>query len=169
MTSLLDKSTPVPVVKVFYPHNSTPKALNSSEKSLGESYLDSTGSGGRKVGRSTPRSLKQYTRLLLLNNLLLKEIAKPKLPIKDNFLSPRGVVSSINLHPEHYLNSSSSYKGRLQAKFRPSRNNQYLPQWRPLNHTQIPESTHSKQSKCIQFSGISPCANKTNHDQGLKL
>jgi len=169
MTSLLDKSTPVPVVKVFHLHNLTPKALISWEKSLGENHLHSTGSGGRKVGRSILGSLKQYIRILLLNNSLWKEIAKPKLSIKDNFLSPRSIVSSINLHPEHYLNSSISYKSTLQAKLRPSGSNQNQSRWRSINHTQIPEPTLSKRSKCLQVSGISPCANKPNHDQGLNL
>ena len=50
MTTLLDKSTPVPVVMGFHLHNLTPKAHAYRGKSLQEINLNQSGIGGREVG-----------------------------------------------------------------------------------------------------------------------
>ena len=50
MTTLLDKSTPVPEVKVFHLPNLTPKAHAYRGKSLNENHPYQSGIGGREVG-----------------------------------------------------------------------------------------------------------------------
>ena len=50
MTTLLDKSTPVPVVKGFHLPNLTPKAHAYRGKSLNENHPYKSGIGGREVG-----------------------------------------------------------------------------------------------------------------------
>ena len=50
MTSLLDKSTPVPVVEDFLSLDLTPKAHACRGKSFKENLLHNAGTGGREVG-----------------------------------------------------------------------------------------------------------------------
>ena len=50
MTSLLDKSTPVPVVDGFLSLDLTPKAHACRGKSFKENHLHNAGTGGREVG-----------------------------------------------------------------------------------------------------------------------
>ena len=62
MTTLLDKSTPVPEVKGFHQLNFTPKAHAYQGKSLQENHLNQSGIGGREVGTQKSRFIeKNYT------------------------------------------------------------------------------------------------------------
>ena len=59
MTTLLDKSTPVPEVKGFHLLNSTPKAHAYQGKSLQENHLNQSGIGGREVGTQKSRFIEK--------------------------------------------------------------------------------------------------------------
>ena len=59
MTTLLDKSTPVPEVKGFHLLNFTPKAHAYQGKSLQENHLNQSGIGGREVGTQKSRFIEK--------------------------------------------------------------------------------------------------------------
>ena len=59
MTTLLDKSTPVPVVKGFHLLNFNPKAHAYRGKSQQENHLNQSGIGGREVGTQKSRFIEK--------------------------------------------------------------------------------------------------------------